>query len=280
MPSTFGEDPISDLCRGVRLTYEGTYATVAVGTLLNKMEDAMDTSETESLDNLADRDLVERLGCADWDDPLFISEERLVQLFQVARAAGNTTRVGLFSSELSRRVLRRSRSFALKNSLVPQHFSHIDEAAHELSAYVWERLLKDKNAQFAARRFGVFFKNQSISFLRSILAQCRSRMESLEEWHQAEREDEGNDEDGGGDGDTTLQDEWTPDLALGHARGFEQFHARLQALLTRNEYSVFVMLWRQQMKIKDIAAALGVTPRTINNYERSIKDKINKEFNV
>lgn len=239
----------------------------------------MDTSETESLDNLADRELVERLGCADWDDPLFISEEQLVQQFQVARAAGNTIRVGLFSSELSRRMLRRSRSFALKNTLVPQHFSHLDEAAHELSAYVWERLLKDKNAHFAARRFGVFFKNQSISFLRSILAQCRARMDSLEEWHQSEREDDDEDEDGD-DADTTLQDEWTPDLVLGHVRGFEQLHARLQSLLTRNEYSVFVMLWRQQMKIKDIAAALGVTPRTINNYERSIEDKINKEFNV
>jgi hypothetical protein len=247
------------------------------------MEDAMDTSETESLDNLADRELVERLGCADWNDPLFISEEQLVQQFQVARAAGNTTRVGLFSSELSRRMLRRSRSFALKNNLIPQHFSHLDEAAHELSAYVWERLLKDKNAQFAARRFGVFFKNQSISFLRSILAQCRARMDSLEEWHQSEREDEDDDEDEDGDGDnadTPLQDEWTPDLALDRARGFEQLHARLQSLLTRNEYSVFVMLWRQQMKIKDIAAALGVTPRTINNYVRSIEDKINKEFNV
>ena len=245
----------------------------------------MDTSETESLDNLADRELVERLGCADWDDPLFISEERLVHLFQVARAAGNTTRIGLFTIELSRRISRRSLSFVLKNSLVPKHFSHNDDAAYELSAYVWERLLKDKNAQFAARRFGVFFKNQSISFLRSILAQCRARMESLEEWHHAEREDDGDDEDegkdGGGDeGDTPLQDEWTPDLALGHARGFEQLHARLQSLLTRNEYSVFVMLWRQQMKIKDIAAALGVTPRTINNYVRSIEDKINKEFNV
>ncbi|WP_238527640.1 helix-turn-helix transcriptional regulator [Pseudoxanthomonas spadix] len=244
----------------------------------------MDTSETECLDNLADRELVERLGCADWDDPLFISEERLVQLFQVARAAGNTTRVGLFTSELSRRISRRSLSFALKNSLVPQHFSDIKEAAYELSAYVWERLLKDKNAQFAARRFGVFFKNQSISFLRSILAQCRARMDSLEEWHHVEREEDdgdGDDEDGGGDdADTPLQDEWTPDLVLGRARGFEQLHARLQSLLTRNEYSVFVMLWRQQMKIKDIAAALGVTPRTINNYERSIKDKINKEFNV
>ena len=54
----------------------------------------------------------------------------------------------------------------------------------------------------------------------------------------------------------------------------------LRTLLTRKEYSVFVMLWRQQMKIKDIAAALGVNPRTINNYERSIKDKINKEFNI
>lgn len=244
----------------------------------------MDTSETESLDNLADRELVERLGCADWDDPHFISEEQLVQQFQAARAAGSTTRVGLFTSELSRRILRRSRSFALKNTLIPRHFSHLDEAAHELSAYVWERLLKDANAQFAARRFGVFFKNQSISFLRSILAQCRAPMDSLEEWQQAEREEgDGDDEDedgGDNDADTPLQDEWTPDLALGRARGFEQFHARLQSLLTRNEYSVFVMLWRQQMKIKDIAAALGVTPRTINNYVRSIEGKINKEFNV
>ena len=242
----------------------------------------MDTSETESLDNLADRELVERLGCADWDDPHFISEELLVQQFQAARAAGNTTRVGLFTSELSRRILRRSRSFALKNTLIPRHFSHLDEAAHELSAYVWERLLKDANAQFAARRFGVFFKNQSISFLRSILAQCRAPMDSLEEWQQAEREEvDCDDEDGGGDDAAThLQDEWTPDLALGRARGFEQLHARLQSLLTRNEYSVFVMLWRQQMKIKDIAAALGVTPRTINNYVRSIEGKINKEFNV
>lgn len=242
------------------------------------MEETMDILEAEDLDNLADSELVERLRCADWNNPLFVSEERLVQLFLTAQTAGNAARIGLCSNELSRRMLRRARAFALKNTLVPQHFSHLDEAAEELAGYVWERLLSGKNAEFAARLFGVFFKNKSISFLRSLLAQCRLKMESLEDWHQVERDEgEGEDVD---DSDATLQDEGTPDRVLGHALEFEQVHARLQTLLTRNEYSVFVMLWRRQMKIKDIAAALGVTPRTINNYERSIKGKITKEFNV
>ena len=61
---------------------------------------------------------------------------------------------------------------------------------------------------------------------------------------------------------------------------FHQVHARLQVLLTRNEYSVFVMLWREEMKVKDIAAALGVTPRMVNNHKRSIEAKMKKEFNV
>ncbi|QFR59573.1 DNA-binding transcriptional activator [Xanthomonas virus phiXaf18] len=40
------------------------------------------------------------------------------------------------------------------------------------------------------------------------------------------------------------------------------------------------MLWRKEMKIKEIAAALGVTPRMVNNHKRSIKAKMKKEFNV
>ncbi|APQ41919.1 luxR family protein [Xanthomonas phage KPhi1] len=56
--------------------------------------------------------------------------------------------------------------------------------------------------------------------------------------------------------------------------------ASSKRLSDRREYSVFVMLWRKEMKIKEIAAALGVTPRMVNNHKRSIKAKMKKEFNV
>lgn len=88
------------------------------------------------------------------------------------------------------------------------------------------------------------------------------------------------DDHDGDDADATLQDDATPDRVLSHSLQFRHVHARLRVLLTRNEYSVFVMLWRQEMKIKDIAAALGVTPRMVNNYKRSIEAKMKKEFNV
>ena len=178
-------------------------------------------------------------------------------------------------------------AFARKNTLVPQHFSDYQEAARDLAGYVWERLLSGKNAEFAARRFGVFFENKSISYLRALLAQCRQRMDSLEEWHQGEHDDANEDDDAlaledddSGDADATLRDDATPDRVLGHALEFHHVHARLRVLLTPNEYSVFVMLWRREMKIKEIAAALGVTPRMVNNHKRSIEAKMNKEFNV
>ncbi|WP_245622542.1 sigma-70 family RNA polymerase sigma factor [Pseudoxanthomonas dokdonensis] len=248
----------------------------------------MDAPEPEDLENLADPDLVERLSCVDWNDSQFVSEERLVQLFVAARTAGDTARVGLYSSELSRRLLKRALAFARKNTLVPQHFSDYEEAAQDLAGYVWERLLSGKNAEFAARRFGVFFENKAISFLRALLAQCRQRMDSLEEWHQAGHDDAEVDDEMASPGedndvedtDATLRDDATPDRALGHALQFHQVHARLHVLLTRNEYSVFVMLWREELKIKDIAAALGVTPRMVNNHKRSIEAKMKKEFNV
>lgn len=252
-------------------------------------EPKMDAPEPDDLENLADPDLVERLRSVDWNDPQFVSEERLVQLFLAARTAGHTARVGLCTCELSRRLLRRAMAFAKKNTLVPQHFSDYNEAAHDLAGYVWERLLSGTNAEFAARRFGVFFENKSISYLRALLAQCRQRMDSLEEWHQGEHDDSDEDDDAQAqpledddcdDADATLRDDATPDRVLGHALEFHQIHARLRALLTRNEYSVFVMLWRKEMKIKEIAAALGVTPRMVNNHKRSIKAKMKKEFNV
>jgi DNA-directed RNA polymerase specialized sigma24 family protein len=249
----------------------------------------MDAPEPDDLENLADPVLVERLRCVDWNDPLFVSEERLVQLFVAARAARHTARVGLFSNELSRRLLRRAMAFARKNTLVPQYFSDYDEAAHDVAGYVWERLLNDAGAAFAARRFGVFFENKSISYLRALLAPCRQKMDSLEEWHQAGHDDADEDDDpmapppeddDGDEADATLRDDATPDRVLGHALQFHQLHARLRELLNRNEYSVFVMLWRREMNIKDIAVALGVTPRMVNNHKRSIEAKMKKEFNV
>ncbi|MGE4335135.1 MAG: hypothetical protein AB7E55_04065 [Pigmentiphaga sp.] len=254
---------------------------VAEGTVLTQMDDTMDTPEIEHLDSLAAPDLLARLACTDWNDPRYVSEEQLVQLLQSARTAANAARVGLYSNELSRRMLLRSQTFAHKNGLVPQHFSDIEDAAQELAGYVWERLLKTKNMAFAARRFGVFFKRQSISFLRAVIAKNRLKTESLEDWHQVghtETEDES--DSGSDDMDATLLAELTPERAFDHSRGMNEIHARVRSILSRNEYSVYVMLWRKEMKVKDIAAALGVTPRMINHHTRSIKDKINKEFNV
>ena len=65
----------------------------------------------------------------------------------------------------------------------------------------------------------------------------------------------------------------------------QQWHAevakRLQAVLTKQEHYVYTMLFVEDMPVKDIAAALGVTPRTINTYKNTAIDKVaemRKEF--
>ena len=52
-------------------------------------------------------------------------------------------------------------------------------------------------------------------------------------------------------------------------------------MLTKQEHYVYTMLFVEDMPVKDIAAALGVTPRTINTYKNTAIDKVaemRKEF--
>ena len=56
---------------------------------------------------------------------------------------------------------------------------------------------------------------------------------------------------------------------------------RLQAVLTKQEFFVYTMLFVDEMPVKDIAVALGVSTRTINTYKNTALDKVaemRKEF--
>jgi len=77
---------------------------------------------------------------------------------------------------------------------------------------------------------------------------------------------------------SALRHNTTPESALEAKQWHAHVAARLQAILTKEEHFVYVMHHIDEMSIKDIAAALHVTPRTINNYKNAAIKKVQKEF--
>jgi len=80
---------------------------------------------------------------------------------------------------------------------------------------------------------------------------------------------------------SALRQPETPADALATKQEHAQVVARLQTLLTKQEFFVYTMLFVEEMPVKDIAAALKVTPRTINTYKNAALDKVEelrKEF--
>lgn len=238
----------------------------------------MHTQEPDSaVEALDDRSLLARLARKDWEhDTLFVPDEQVFRLFRRARDSGNMGRVGLLARVLSERLLGLAKGFAVRSGIYPGNIGNLDQAAEELSQYVWECLVtRPSDGAHAEKLFGQLFKRRALDFQRRLLAKKRNRQDSLDAMDQSTEDD---------DPDKTvrtvsaLRQAATPADALETKQQHAQAAARLQAILTKEEHYVYVMLFVDEMPVKDIAAALNVTPRTVNNYKNAALTKVQKEF--
>ncbi len=231
-------------------------------------------STVEALD---DRSLHARLARKDWKhDSLFVPDEQLFRMFRRARDAGNAGRVGIFSGVLSRRLLSLAKGFAVRSGIYPGSISNLDQAAEELSQYVWECLITRKSDMAHAEKlFGQLFKRRALDFQRRLLAKKRNCQDSLDAMDRSADDD---DPDKAVRVVSALRQTETPADAFSTKEEHAQAVARLQAILTKQEHFVYTMLYVDEMPVKDIAAALGVTPRTINTYKNAALEKVRKEF--
>ena len=73
-----------------------------------------------AVEALDDRALLARLARTDWEhDPLFIPDEQVFRMFRRARDAENTSRAGILSRVLSRRMLGLAKGFAVRSGIYP-----------------------------------------------------------------------------------------------------------------------------------------------------------------
>ena len=96
-----------------------------------------------------------------------------------------------------------------------------------------------------------------------------------------ERSDEDDDPDKTIRKISALRQHNTPADELAAKQWHAQVATRLQAVLTKEEFYVYTMLFVEDMPVKDIAAALRVTPRTVNTYKNTALGKVEemrKEF--
>jgi DNA-directed RNA polymerase specialized sigma24 family protein len=226
----------------------------------------------EALDNRA---LRARLARTDWErDPLFVADEQVFSLFRRARAKGDAARIGLFAEAFNERLLARSRKFVLRAQIFPGLIDDLKRATHELASSIWDQLLSNGNdAAHAEKAFGQFFERRAISFQRTLLPKMRKLQFSLD----ADEDDEG---EGLSATDyiEELQDHNTPDLLAARQQAFELANKRLLGILTEKEYTTYVLLYGADWQVQEIAAALKVTVKSVNNYKRSALAKIDKEF--
>jgi len=241
----------------------------------------MHTREPDAvIEALDDRALLARLARRDWEhDPLFIPDEQVFRMFGRARGAGNASRVGMLSRVLSRRLLSLAKGFAVRSGIYPGNIGNLDQAAEELSQYVWECLVaRPGDAAHAEKLFGQLFKRRAYDFQRRLLAKKRNLQDSLD---AMDRTDEDDDPDKIIRKVSALRQHATPADAIAARQWHAQVAARLQAVLTKQEHYVYTMLFVENMPVKDIAAALGVTPRTVNTYKNTALGKVEemrKEF--
>lgn len=231
----------------------------------------MDTAEPDSiLETLPTAALHARLALTDWQhDAEFIPHEQVFRLLRRAKDGGDRSRVGQLSAALSRRLLGLSKGFAVRSDIYPGNIDNLDQAAEEISQFVWERLVtRPKDAEHAEKYFGQLFNRRALDFQRMLLAKKRKCKDSLDALDQVQ---EG------------VPDSWwdpapNPEDTLATKQEHAQIATRLQAILTKQEFSTYVMLYVEEMRVKDIAAALGVTPRAVNTYKNAALGKIRKEF--
>lgn len=231
-----------------------------------------------TLEVLSDSALRTRLAREDWgNDPEYIPSEQVFRLFRRARKTDNRPRMGLISGALSRRLLGLARGYCIKGGIVPGIIGDLRQASEELSQFVWECLVtRPKDAEHAEKFFGQLFKRRALDFHRRLLAKKRKMQDSLDAIDHSSDED--------GDPDRTIQmvnalrQEASPDKLIENVQEYMAVNGRLQTILSKNEYSAYVMLNVQDMKVKEVAEALGVSVKSINNYKNSAIKKIEKEF--
>ena len=232
----------------------------------------MHTSEAhaavEALDGHA---LRARLARKDWqNDPLFVPDEQVFSQFRIARAKNDRARLGLLAEALNERLLEHSRKFALMVRMVPGLIDDPRRAALEIASCIWEHLLASaSDAAHAERAFGQFFKRRALDFFKGLLAKKRRLQSSL---------DAEDDEVPATDNRDELKDFNTPDLLAARQQEFERVNSRLREILTQKEYTTYVLLNVDNWQVQEVAAALGVTVKSVNNYKRSALAKIDKEF--
>jgi RNA polymerase sigma factor (sigma-70 family) len=226
----------------------------------------------EALDN---RSLRAKLARIDWErDPLFVADEQLFSLFRRARIKGDAARVGLFAEAFNKRLLARSRKFVLRARIFPGLIDDLKRATHELASCIWEQLLSNANdAAHAEKAFGQFFERRAISFQRTLLTKKRKLQSSLDA-----NEDDETEAMLANDDLEELQDHNTPDLLAARQQEFERANNRLLEILTEKEYTTYTLLYGADWQVQEVAAALKVTVKSVNNYKRSALAKIDKEF--
>lgn len=230
-----------------------------------------------ALEALDDRTLRARLARTDWKrDSQYIPTEQIFRLFGRALANDNRGRIGLFSTVLSRRLLALAKAFAVRSGIYPRNIGNPDQAAEEISQYVWECLFsRPGDAAHAEKAFGQLFKLRALDFQRRLMAKKRKNQDSLDAMEHAPDDE---DPEKTVRQITALRQDSTPADVFEAKQEHAQTAARLQSILTREEHSVYVMLHVDEMPVQDIATALGVTTRTVNNYKNRALDKVQKEF--
>lgn len=231
----------------------------------------MDTPEPDStLEALSTVALHARLALTDWEhDTEFIRHEQVFRLFRRANASGDSARAGQLLGALSRRLLGLSKGFAVKSGIYPGNIDNLGQAAEEIAQFVWECLVtRPKDAAHAEEYFGQLFTRRAIDFQRMLLAKKRKCQDSLDALDQVPED---------------VPDSWSdpapnPEEALATKQEHAQIAMRLQAILTKQELSTYVMLYVEKMQVKEIAAALGVSTRAVNYYKNAALGKIHKEF--
>lgn len=238
----------------------------------------MDTQQPDAdVEALPDPSLRAKLARTDWErDPEFVPDEQIFRLFRRAREAGDKARIGLLSRTLSQRLLKLAKGFAVRSGIYPGIIGNLDQAAEELSQYVWECLVtRPGDAAHAEKLFGQLFKRRALDFQRRLLSKKRKLQDSLDAMNNAPDDD---------DPEKTvrevagLRQDATPLDALERRQTYAEVAARLQTILTKKEHTVFVMLFVDEMQVQEVAAALGVTPRMVNNYKNAALVKTRKEF--
>lgn len=227
------------------------------------------------LDAFDDRSLRARLARTDWErDLLFVADEQVFSLFRQARTKGDEARVGLFAEAFNGRLLERSRKFVIRAHIFPGLIDDLKRATHELASCIWEQLLSNSSdAEHAERAFGQFFERRAISFQRTLLSKKRKLQSSLNAY-----EDDDNEVVSATDSFEELQDHNTPDLLAARLQAFERANNRLLEILTEKEYTTYTLLNGDDWQVQEVAAALNVTVKSVNNYKRSALAKIEKEF--